>query len=398
MLDFDIAIHTLIGLIVTLFVLFTFLLGYTYWTRKKMQYWDQYEQKFRDYFFSLLLDYAESSTPQLSADKIIKKITQRSKDYSFFIQLLKELDNLLDGIERERLNNLIEHPLFVEFYKQKLFEFTTNSKIYACLYFQHIGSQSNHVQAKLVSLSQSYNLKLAFAATKALLSAEGWPNRRKALLRFFRRNDVSDLMISELLHSFDTGKIEDRPQLRKAFEELLQTDLDPHTKSIIVRYMGFQQFHGCSEFLHQYLKRINYSTKNVLLVRALITALGELHHTDSASIIRDYTKQGNDVSIRLAGVKTLSTFGTSENLSFLLDTLLDAPFSIRKTIINEFIMGNELKLRLFTDFIHKTLQTVKNMRAQKQVNGQINAYLDSILEITSGVKIALNNRQQNAHA
>lgn len=363
-----------------------------------MQYWDRYEQKFRDYFFSLLLDYAENSNPQLSSDKVIKKITRRSKDYSFFIQLLNELDNLLDGEERERLSNLIEHPLFAEFYEQKLFEISTNSKIYACLYFQNISNQSSRVQAKLISIGQSHNLKLAFAATKALQSAEEWPTRKKALLRFFRRNDISDLMISELLHRFDTDNIEDRSQLSQSLKALLLTDLDPYTKSIIIRYMGFQQFHGCSEFLHQYLKRIHYSTQKIVLIRALIIALGELYHPDSASIIQAYTRKENDISIRLAGVKTLSTFGKSENLSFLLDTLLEAPFSMRKAIINEFVMGDQQKLRLFTNFIRQTLQSIKSIQAQGQLDGQINSFLDSIFEITSGVKIALNNRQHNAHA
>ena len=398
MLDFDIAIHTLIGLIVALLLLFIFLLGYTYWTRRKIQYWDRYEQKFRNYFFSILLDYAENPDPQLSANVIIKKISRRSKDYSFFIQLLNELDNLLDGSERERLNNLIEHPLFAEFYEQKLFEYSTNSKIYACLYFQNSGNLNSRVLSKLVIISRSRNLKLAFAATKALQSVDQWSTRKKALLRFFRRDDISELMISELLHVFDSGNIEDRRNVGKRFKELLLTDIDSYAKSIIVRYMGFQQFHMCSEFLYQYLKRIHYNVKKTILIRALIIALGELYHTESASIIRHYTKPGNHISIRLAGVKALSTFGGSENLSFLLDNLLDAPFSVRKAIINEFVMGDELKLQLFTNLVHNMLQSIRNFRTQGQINDHAQTYIDNILNITSGIKIALNNRQQKAHA
>ena len=88
MFDFNIALQSLIGITVFLGLLFFFLLGYTFWTRKKQQYWNQYDQKFRDYFFSIILDYAEQSNPKLDADEIIKKISKRTKDYSFFIKLL----------------------------------------------------------------------------------------------------------------------------------------------------------------------------------------------------------------------------------------------------------------------------------------------------------------------
>ncbi|NIV13171.1 MAG: hypothetical protein GWN62_18365 [Aliifodinibius sp.] len=398
MFNFDIALQSLIGLTVFLALLFLFLLGYTFWTRKKQQYWKRYEQKFRDYFFSLILDYAEQSDPSLSADEIIKKISKRSKDYSFFIKLLNELDDILDGTERERLGDLIEHPVFNSFYQKKLFEFSTDSKIYACVYFQNSGNIDNRVLAKLVTVSQSNNLKLAFAATKALQSAEDWSIRKRALLRFFKRTDISELMVAELLHVFDTGLAEDRSQVGEALKDLLLENIDPDIKNIIVRYMGYQQFYECDDFLYQYLKRIPYKPEMYSLIRGLITALGELYYTEADSAIRNYWDKKKNTPIRLASVKTLSTFGDKENLSFLLQHLLKAEFPVRKAIIYEFITKGEERIELLTSFIKETQQSLSEITIAPKAQEQLQPRLDEILDITSGIKIALNHRLSTSYA
>lgn len=398
MFDFNFALQSLIGITVFLALLFLFLLGYTFWTRKKQQYWNRYEQKFRDYFFSLILDYAEQSNPKFDADEIIKKISKRTKDYSFFIKLLNELDDILDGTERERLNDLIEHPTFVSFYRKKLFQFSTDSKIYACIYFQKSAHLDDRVLAKLITVSKSKNLKLAFAATKALQSADNWTVRKSALMRFFKRKDASELMVAELLHLFDSGLAEDREQVGKTLKDILLKKIDPDIKNIIVRYMGYQQFYECSEFLFQYLKRIHLSSKKHSLIRGLIIALGELFHTEAAPIIKSYWKKEKNISIRLAAIKALSTFGGNENLSFLLQYLFKSEFPIRKAIIHEFITADKDRIILLTGFIKKTLQSLTDVHITSKSHEQFSSYLDRVLDTTSGIKIALNHRLNTSHA
>jgi len=398
MFDFNIALQSLIGITVFLALLFFFLLGYTFWTRKKQQYWNGYEQKFRDYFFSLILDYVEQSNPKLDADEIIKKISKRTKDYSFFIKLLNELDDILDGTERERLNNLIEHPTFVSFYRKKLFQLSTDSKIFACIYFQKSANIDSRILAKLITVSKSKNLKLAFAATKALQSADDWTVRKNALIRFFKRKDISELMVAELLHLFDSGRAEDRQQVGEAFQDLLIKKVDPDIKNIIVRYMGYQQFYECSDFLFQYLKRINYGPEKYSLIRGLIIALGELFHKEAASIIITLWQKEENNSIRLAAIKALSTFGGKENLSFLLQYLFNAEFPIRKAIIYEFMMEGEDRIVILKEFIRKTLQSLKEIDNRSKSHEQLDLHLDQILDTTSGIKIALNHRLNKSYA
>ncbi|WP_445665390.1 HEAT repeat domain-containing protein [Fodinibius sp. AD559] len=398
MFDFNIALQSLIGITVFLTLLFFFLLGYTFWTRKKQQYWNSYEEKFRDHFFSLLLDYAEQSNPKLSADKIVKKISKRTKDYTFFIKLLDELDDILDGPERKRLNNLIKHPIFASFYREKLFRFSVDSKLYACIYFQKSAHLDDRVLAKLTTVSQSNNLKLAFAATKALQSAKDWTVCKSALLRFFKRTDISELMVAELLHIFDSGLAEDREKVGEALKDLLLKKIDPDIKNIIVRYMGYQQFYQYGEFLHQCLKRIDYSPKMFSLIKGLIIALGELYHTESASTIKSYWGKEKNTPIRLASVQTLSIFGEKENLSFLLQNLLKAEFPIRKAIIYEFIKEGEKRIELLTEFIKETQQSLLEITVTRRSHEQLDLYLDKILDITSGIKIALNHRLNKSYA
>ena len=396
MFELNIALQSLIGIIILLVLLFLFLLGYTFWTRQKKQYWNRYEQKFRSYFFSLLLDYAEQSEGHLEADEIIKKISKRSNDYSFFLQLLDELDSNLYGPERERLDNIIQQPVFESFHEKKLFEFSTNSKLYACEYFQKSKSINRKVLQKLKQISRSSNLKLSFAATKALQSVDNWKGRRNALLRFFKRSDTSELMIAELLHKFDSGLAEDRDNVGKMFEQLLLEDISSSIKNIIVRYMGHQQFFGHSDFLHELLESTNPNTKTKPLIRGLITALGELYHTESEPIIKLYCNNKYDIALQLSAVKTLSIFGGENNISFLLNLLPEASFEVRKAIIYEFVKDDQ-KLAQLTAFVNNLNTLVNKPDKAEMAEKRLLAPKSEILEIGEGLRIATKQRQAGVY-
>lgn len=399
MFDLNIALQTLIALAVFLALLFFFLLGYTYWTRKKRAYWQAYEKKFRDYYFSLILDYTEQSAMHGEADEIIKNITRRTKDYSFFLKLLTELDEILDGDERDRLSHFIEHPLFAAFYKKKLFETSNNSKIYACIYFQNTGNIDNRTLAKLIKTSKSSNLKLAYSATKALQSATDFSTRKSALLRFFKRQDTSELMVVELLHLFDSKITNKRSQITNLLKDLLIKDIDTVAKSIAVRYIGYQKIYSCSNFLFQYLKRLQYSNAKATLIRSLILVLGQLQELQAVFLIRNYLSLKEiDTLTHLAAVQALSQIGGEKNLVFLIKHLIDAEFPVRKMIIYELALGNDKRVALLEQFIIANRHFIKQLQSQGSLTQQKKNAIEKIKQITVGIHIALSQRQPEAYA
>lgn len=399
MFDIDIALQTLVVLAFFLAVLFLYLLGYTFWNRQKKKYWQRYEDKFEDYFFPLLLEYTETEEDERDPDALIKKISKRTQDYSFFIDLLDRLTNLVEGKHRSRLNELIKHPVFLSFYTDKLFQASKNHKILACIYFQNTGNIDDRTLAKLISLSKSQNLKLAYAATKALQSADNFTVRKSALLRFFKRKDISELMVAELLHHFDPGNIEDRPQVVKAFKRILLSNIGLEFKHLVVNYMGNQNFFTSSDFLFQYLKRTQYHIKKAPLIRALIIALSQLYNEESASIIKNYiSRKDVDTETHLAAVKALSSFDGEENLAFLARQLHKVSFPTRKTIICELALKDEERIKYLGQFIIANLQFIKQFQDQDHPPQQLKNFVKKIEDITRGIKIVLTHRLTNTHA
>ncbi|TYP93408.1 hypothetical protein LX73_1112 [Fodinibius salinus] len=398
MFDFTIAFRTLIALVSFLFILFFFLLGYTFWTRLTKNYWERYEKKFRSYFFSLILDYAEQTSPKQDADDIIKQLSRRTKDYAFFLRLLNKLVNILDGEDRERLNDFIEHPAFLSLFQERLFDYSTNSKLLACRYFRFAEDIDQRTLAKLISMSRTSNIKLAYAATKAIITSGKPTIQKTTLLRFFKRSDFSELMVPELLYLLDPGNTAYRPQIGRVLKSLLIENIGQTAKIVIIRYLGCQRFYKQSNFLFQYLKRLQYNNAKAPLIQALIIALGQLHNINASSVIRAYTQKGMPTDIRLAGVKTLSTLGGEKNLIFLVNNLQNAEFAVRKAIIEEFILNDKKRLEYLLQYVISNLDLIRKIKDQKQPPKHIYPFLDKIDSIAAGIQITLSHRLMNTNA
>lgn len=394
----ELTLQSLIALVVLLVLLFLSLLGYTFWARQKQKYWQNYEQKFRDYFFSLLLDYTEKNDVERDPNEIIKKIGKRTKDYSFFINLLNDLTNILDGEQRNRLNELIEHPIFLSFYAEKLFKGSTNYKILACIYFQNKEKISDRVSAKLITISKSSNLKLAYSATKSLQSADNIAIRTSALLRFFRRNDVTKLMIVELLHLFDAGTFKDRPIISKELRKILLSNIGIEPKVSIIRYMGNQNYFENSEFLFQFLKRVQYTQHKAPLIQSLITALAKLHHEEAELTIKSYISNKDiDTETQIAATKALSVLGGEKNLAYLTRQLLRVEFPVRKTIINELALHPKTGIDLLNQFVVENLNFLRQFQHQNHPPQHLKKIIEKIRNISRGIKISLMQRLTNTY-
>jgi len=393
MFDLDLTFQTVIILALVLAFLFIYLLVYTYWTRKRNEYWRGYEKKFRNYFFPQLLDYAEQTESAYDADEIVDKIGSRTKDYVFFMQLVDELLDILDGKEKKRLNSLLGHSVFLNFYKNKLSGVSKDSQVYACLYFQHTGIINDRTLAKLIMVSKSSNLKLAFAATKALQSTGDFAVSKSALYRFFKRDNISELMVVELLHRFDSKGAENREKVLKTLNELLAKDVEMIAKSMVVRYMGDQKFYNNSDFLFQFLKRLQYSQNKRDLIKSLLIVMGEFREKQSTPLLRQYSQQKEvDISVRLAAIRALSEIGKEQDLIFLTKSLLNVPFALRKGIIYELAFRGEHRIELLEEFLVANLAFIKQLQARKQLPGQIREVVVKIKNIAEGIDIVLIQR------
>lgn len=392
------ALYALTATAVVLILLFLFLLTYTWWTREKRKYWQRYEQKFRAQYFPLLLDYVESPEPAASADSIVRKITQRTKDYSFFINLLNELDEILDGEERERLSHFIDHSIFSSFYRNKLFARNRNDQLYACIYFQNTSEMDDRTLARLVELSKKSDLNLAYAATKALQSASAFSVRESSLHRFFRRRDASDLMTVDLLHLLDSGISSEKSRIISLLKDLLVKDIEVISKGVIIQFMGYHLFYSCSDFLLQYLRRLQYTHHKAPLVRSLVSVLGQFQVKEAVPIIKSYVANANtDISTRLAAVRALSNIGDQQTLLFLMNYLLHAEFPIRKVIIQEMALHDAERISMLEQFISTHAEFIRQIQEQGKISEEKKYIIDKIDHITLGIQIALQNRMARSH-
>ena len=389
MLTLDIAYGSLVVLVILLGVTFLYLLGYTFWTRAKKKYWANYRAKFRDYFFPMVYDYVYGEEED-AADKLVRKLTKRSQDLNFFLEMLEEMRELLKGEETMKLDRLLEHELFYNFYRQKLFSFFLQQKLKACLYFEKGGliEEDERVSARLVSLSRSRRLKLAFAASKALQSSEEFRLRQSALIRFLKRDDISDLMVSELLHYFYSKSTVTHREVGKALKKLL---LQPERKKMIVLYFGGQNFYEFGDFLLRYLEKLSTSPTNIPLIAALVQTMGELHMEEAAPLIRNCMRE-KDVNLQIECVNALGKLGGEDHLLFLAKQLLNVEFPVRKAIIESLVGNDEVGKELINQFLVTHRDFISTFRDEKNPPGELAPVVREIRNTAKGINIMLSRK------
>lgn len=381
------AYQTVLVLVVLLVLTFIFLLSYTFWTRASKGYWHRYRSKFRKSYSAKLFLFVEEAKSSAAADDVIKTLTKRTKDITFFLELLNEMSDLLKGDDHETLNWLIDHPLFYSFYKKKLFSLSKQNQLVACIYFGKSGHIENKVAARLSQLSRSRKINLAYAATKALQASDSLQIRKKAMTRFIKRRDVSDLMIVELLHLFHRDEMELHLQTGEALKSiLLDEKISAEKKQVVVLYFADQNYYEYSYFLKECLDKVEHRRENRLFIIGIIETLGRLKVEEATSTIQAYALV-DDVEIRLASVEALNQLGGAANLAFLHNMMLDTEFSVRKKIIEVLIQHPKRGHKLLEQFMYTHLKLVAKISENENPSEELLNYIYKINAVTTGIRI-----------
>jgi hypothetical protein len=340
----------------------------------------------------MLFNFVEGNPGQNEADALISKLTKRTQDISYFLELLKEMTEIMGGDEREKLNLLIEHEIFYDFYQKKLFAFSKKDKLLACLYFENSGSINDRVATRLIEISKSKNLKLAYGAAKALQSSEDLNIRLNAVIRFLKRDDPSDLMVSELLLYFHREGEEQQDEIAKALKKIFsESKIAPERKKIVILYLAYNNFYRQAEFMLEFLKKVKYSSKRAPIIMGLVEALGMLHVVEAAPVIRQYVKVEN-VELRLKCVEALGRLGGKENLSFLTTQILRIEFSVRKAIIEVLAKNSDLGLLLMYQFLNASEKFISHFKHRKNQSADLKEFIKKVRNTAIGIRIVLSKR------
>lgn len=376
----------LVGMSVLLFVVLIGLLTYIFWAREKEKYWNRYRRKFRDSFMPMIFTFLEEDK---DPDFIISRLTRRTQDLRFFLELLDELEEVIRGGDREKLSLLIHHELFYSFYKKNIFSIFRRDKIIACIYFEHLDTIDDRVKARLVKISQSHDIILSFAATKALQASENITIRKNALIRFLSKEETSELMIYELLHFFYREQSDSRQTIAKAFFDLLnQKKISPDKKGIIVLYIAQQGYYEYGEFLHGYLEKIQLIERKKPFIIGIVKALGQLQVTDASPLIREVCNRA-DGDLQKVCVEALGMLGGKDNLSFLINRLLQVPVATRKSIIRALVRYPTLGHKLVYEFLTTQLKFIRQFKAEKHPPKELKEVIQKIHNTAMGIRIML---------
>lgn len=385
-------------LVLILALVFIYLLGYTFWTRAKKKYWARYEKKYRKIFVPLIFEFVESAESHIDANEVIKKITRRDKDIALFISIVDELFEFLQGDDRQKLIWLINHSLFDSYYFKKLNSKFKSDQLRGCVYYVKVGAIKQKVVHRLIKLSKSKDIRIAFGATKALKNSASRKVRIISLMNFFKRRDATTLMVGELLHLYHLNSEQMYMATGQSLKKvLLDKNISKDKKGIVIQYIAHHNLYEYSIFLHNYLQKILYRPENKSLIKKLIKTLGILRVEEASQLIRNYSIYP-DTSLRLCCVEALTELGGEENFAFITDMLLDMEFDVRKHIITSLAQNPDTGDNLLDNF----MQTYGHYLSKEWASGtppqDFPLFVDKLESVLNGIRITVASRNNDQKA
>ena len=342
-------------------------------------------------FTPLILDYIETPGRQRHADIVIDKLTKRDEDIRFLLELLDEMRTLVNGEDRQKIIRLIRHPLFDRHFRKLLFSNSSKKQLLACVYYAKSGYMSKKMIHRLIDLSASEDIKLAYASAKVLQNSPHGFIRLQTLRGFFIREDATSLMVGELLHFFHHNVNEMYETSDYSLKSLLlQKSIAKERKQIIIDYIAHHNLYEYSHFLHSYLKKLLYRPENRPLIQSLITALGTLRVDEADTLIRSYASLP-DAELRMCCVEALNDIGGEENLNFISNMLFDIEFDVRKRIIRTLVQNPDKGHELLEKFMLTYLRFLARVWGNELPPNDVVFFIHKLRSITSGIRIMSAN-------
>ncbi|SMO68307.1 HEAT repeat domain-containing protein [Fodinibius sediminis] len=266
-----------------------------------------------------------------------------------------------------------------------------------CKYFKYTSAVKGRVAARLITISKSTNLVVAYCATKALQASENLSIRQNGLIRFLKRDDVSDLMVNDLLHYFHRDNVAYYDEIGKSLKNICYDEsITAEKKKVITLYMADHNFFSQADFLLNSLEKREYNRANAPVITGLIEALGRLHVKEAAPLIKEYLNTA-ETSLQITCVRALGRLGGEENLLFLLNSILRFDFTVRKEIIKVLVNNSEAGIPLLLQFLDVNQKFVSYSRDQSELTIEMEELIRKIRSTARGIRILLPAKVVNSH-
>ncbi|WP_340102957.1 HEAT repeat domain-containing protein [Rhodohalobacter sp. 8-1] len=343
-------------------------------------------------FAPIIFDFVETAKKRPDADDIVKKVTRRDRDIELFIKVVHEIIDILEGDDRQKLNWLIQHKTFQNYYLEKLNSSLKNNQLQGCVYYSKIGNIEHNVTRRLLKLSKSKEIKVVYGAAKGIQNSTNNDVRLISLINFFKRRDVTSLMLGEVLHIFYLKSDKEYLSKELLFKHLLlHKSIQKERKEIIIEYIAHHNLYEYSLFLHNYLKKLLYRSDNRSLIKKLIETLGELNFQEAAPLIRNYSVYPNH-GLRLCCVEALNKLGGEENLVFVTNMLMDMEFDVRKRVIQSLVEDSDNGHLLLEKFMLSYLRFLSKVWENDMAPKDMLTFLNKLRSTTNGIRITSANK------
>jgi hypothetical protein len=261
-------------------------------------------------------------TENIRLDKIEQFIENHQDSIGLMFELSNELQNNLRGSEKQKIQNLLSLPVFINHYIRLIESGSDKKVLRGLIFFRELEWLArDHIQ-KIRPLLNHKERYIVHAAAIAIMASEDFKVRAFALRSLCRNKDVTRLAVYEVLYRF---RKRDKEQWLDEGKELTLLITDPalpvsHRTSIAIA-MGGMGYYYHARYLLDLLKNTPVNDKNIPFIAGLIESLGMLHHPETILEIQRILLSVNSVLILRASIHALAKIDGKEGIELLFHFL-----------------------------------------------------------------------------
>lgn len=229
------------------------------------------------------------------------------------------IDNFL-GIERERLQQLLEIPAFSRHFERKLRSRRASQQAHACVYYAQRKTYNAQATTVFLKLVEHPYAVLAYSATLALLNHPDLAMRRHGLFRFLARKRNSAMAIHDIVVKYAGQHPDKMLAAQELFDLAMHPSTPPRSAGAMLLLFSELGFFHLIEPLFDALVMPKTKDHSGRRLAALITVLSEMAHPQLLQAILDH--KWHESSYRIVQLAVIHAF--SQQTSHIPPEVVDA--------------------------------------------------------------------------
>ncbi|MEX1010996.1 MAG: HEAT repeat domain-containing protein [Balneolaceae bacterium] len=313
------------SVVLFLFFLTILVLLMAFFSRWKLRRRERRRTRVTEILGERIIRYASGDIPI----EDVQKHLQKQQDYTVMLEIVNQLDQVLGGPEKERLQELMEVESTRVYFENRFRSGEPVFQAKACLWLAKRKSIQRDKISELMEMSSAGDPILAYAASYALIRHGSREEKRAALRNVLLNHRISNMAVNDLLHQLTLlGEEYHRFEMETLTQFVADAEIPPGRTALLIHVLNEMEYFHSFEFLKEYYHNEGGKHDSPEVVEAIIYAMARFGYEEILPDLQELYVNSKHSEVREAAAWAMGFFMKEESIPFLKWLVNDPNYNV----------------------------------------------------------------------